>query len=190
MTEALRIAVADDEPIMRMYLESVLPDLGHEVVASAEDGSELVQACRSRTPDLIISDIRMPRLDGIQALREIWRDVPVPAVFVTGFDEEQRLKEAEKYCVLVYLTKPVDETHLGKAIGVIMERWREFEYLRGEAEDLDEALALCRTVQRAKAVLARREPLGEAEACERLRARAEAERRTVGEVARELVIGD
>ena len=112
----LRIAVADDEPDMREYYSRILPRLGHAVVAVAATGNELVERCRSTTPDLVISDVRMPDVDGIEAAAELNRGRRVPVILVTALREAEALVRASGGHVVGYLTKPVRQAELGQAI--------------------------------------------------------------------------
>ncbi len=86
-TKSLRIAVADDEADVREFFERYLPRLGHQVVASAEDGRRLVELCRTAKPDLIITDVRMPGLDGLAAVGELFREQSVPVIVVTAYSD-------------------------------------------------------------------------------------------------------
>ena len=107
MNPTLRIAVADDEPRMREFYKEVLPLLGHEVVCAASSGRELIAGYQASRPNLIITDIRMPDLNGIEAVREIWRQEPVPIILVSAHDDAELLNQAGEYHVLAYLVKPI-----------------------------------------------------------------------------------
>jgi AmiR/NasT family two-component response regulator len=173
MKQPLRVAVADDEPIMQMYLEETVSDFGHTVVSAAGDGLELLEHCRELLPDLVITDIKMPRLDGFLAMREICRECPLPVVFITGYDERERALQAERECVLVYLMKPVGEADLRLAIDLVMQRYEQFQAIHEEEPDLRKALCNRVHVENAKALLAKRLGLDDGEAfqylCERAR---------------------
>lgn len=169
MSQSLRVAVADDEPIMQMYLEETVSDFGHEVVAAAGDGMELLEECRSKHPDLVITDIKMPRMDGFRAVQEICRDSPVPVVLITGYDERDRALQAEGECVLVYLMKPVGGAELREAIDLVMQRFEQFKVLLSEAPDERKALADRQRVEHAKAVLKRHHGIDDEAAFELLR---------------------
>src|SRR5690349_6720199 len=104
---SLRIAVADDERDMRQFFQELLPHLGHEVVAVAENGQELVQQCRATDPDLVIADIKMPDVDGIEAAAEVNRQKPVPVILVTAHHDAEVLAGAGVEAVMAYLVKPV-----------------------------------------------------------------------------------
>src|SRR5205807_4434541 len=104
MTQPLRIVVADDEPDMRDYFKKILPRLGHQVVAAAETGRELVEQCRALRPDLVITDVKMPDLDGIDAAGEIFRAEPVAVIIVSAYHDPELLERASADHVLAYLT--------------------------------------------------------------------------------------
>src|ERR1700751_469959 len=95
MNRSLRIAVADDEPRMRDYFQKILSRLGHQVVAAAKTGWELVERCRALNPDLVITDINMPALDGIDAAMEIYREQAIPVILVSACHDPQLIQRAE-----------------------------------------------------------------------------------------------
>ncbi len=116
MSRSLRIAVADDEPDMQDYFRTILPRLGHEVVAVAEDGRELVAPCRAHRPDLVITDIKMPDMDGIDAAAQIYRDGPIPVILVSAYHDAEFIRRAEADHILAYLVKPIKQADLEPAI--------------------------------------------------------------------------
>lgn len=116
MTRALRIAVADDEPIVRDYFLRILPLLGHEVVAAAANGRELVESCRVHRPDLIIADVRMPDMDGDEAIHEICRDCPTPFILVSAYSKPAHIPAELAAAGWTYLTKPIKRDDLEGAI--------------------------------------------------------------------------
>ena len=153
MNERLRISVADDEADMRDWFERILPTLGHQVVSVAENGKELVEHCRTLKPDLVITDIKMPELDGIDASNEICAERPVPVILVSAYHDPELIKRAEADHVLAYLVKPIGKAALGPAIAVAMRRFAELQELRKEAADLRQALTDRRVIEQAKGVL-------------------------------------
>src|SRR5262249_49191174 len=94
VSRSLRVAVADDEPDMLLYLRTTLPLLGHEVVAAARTGEELVERCRTAHPDLVITDIKMPGLDGIAAAAAIFRERPTPVILVSAYHDSELVERA------------------------------------------------------------------------------------------------
>ena len=123
MSRSLHIAIADDEELMRMYLEETLPDLGHTVVLSARDGAELVERVHQARPDLVITDIRMPRLNGMQAAVAISEKMQVPFLFITGFSLEDYPPRPSLVCT--YLRKPVNRHGLREGIHLAMVQSRQ-----------------------------------------------------------------
>lgn len=115
MTRALRIAVADDEPDVRDYFQRILPRLGHEVVATAANGRELVELCREKQPDLIIADIRMPDMDGDVAIRQICSDRPTPFILISAYSKPLS-RDGFDSIGRAYLTKPINREILEEAI--------------------------------------------------------------------------
>jgi CheY-like chemotaxis protein len=116
MTKPLRIAVADDEPVVRDYFRRILPLLGHEVVAAASDGAELVKCCGEQHPDLIIADVRMPGMDGDDAIRQICLDHPTPFILISAYSKPACVPSGESAVRWEYLTKPVKRDDLEGAI--------------------------------------------------------------------------
>src|SRR5262245_51311697 len=153
MKTSLRIAVADDEPRMREFYQEMLPLLGHEVVAAAANGAELIARCQETRPDLVITDIRMPELGGIDAAREIWQREPVAIILVSAHDDPELLERAAENHVLGYLVKPIKRQDLQPAILIAARRFEEFQSLRKEASDLRQALEDRKLIERAKGIL-------------------------------------
>jgi CheY-like chemotaxis protein len=116
MTRALRIAVADDEPDVRDYFRVMLPRLGHQVVAAAANGRELVEICREFKPDLIIADIRMPEMDGDVAVQEICQNEPIPFILISAYSKPDGMLASFGSVRRTYLTKPVKRDDLVNAI--------------------------------------------------------------------------
>jgi response regulator NasT len=168
MTIRLRIAVADDEREMRDFFEKVLPRFGHQVVAVAENGVELVEHCRRTEPDLIITDIRMPELDGIEACGQICRDRPVPVILVSAYHDPALIARAEADHVLAYLVKPIGLADLQPAIAIAMRRFSELQALQKDCHDLRQALADRKIIERAKGLLMKLAGIDEKEAFQRL----------------------
>lgn len=133
MTASLRIAVADDEQDMRDYFRKCLTRLGHQVVAIAQNGRELVEQCRAQKPDLVITDIKMPELDGIDAATQIYRERPVPILLVSAHHDAGLIERAEADHVLGYLVKPIRQADLEPAIALAVRRFEEIQNLKRAA---------------------------------------------------------
>jgi CheY-like chemotaxis protein len=119
MTQALRIAVADDEPDVRDYFRRMLPRLGHHVVAAASNGRELVEMCRENRPDLIIADVRMPEMDGDAAVLQICQSWPTPFILISAYSKSTSMVDGFSSARWTYLTKPVKRDDLESAIELV-----------------------------------------------------------------------
>jgi response regulator NasT len=166
---ALRILVAEDETIIRLDLRDMLERAGFTVCAEARDGLEAVDLARGERPDVAIMDVKMPRLDGIDAARRILDERPIPIVMLTAYDEQDLVSRAVEAGVFGYLVKPFREADLLPAIATARARHEELAALREEAESLAEALAARKVIERAKGLLMTKEGISEQQAFERLR---------------------
>jgi two-component system, response regulator PdtaR len=183
MTLSVRIAVADDEPRMRQFYQEALPLLGHQVVCAAATGKELIQGCQAHHPELVITDIKMPDMDGIDAAQQISRTEPVPVILVSAYDDPQLVARAGENHIQAYLVKPIKQQDLQPAIIIAMRRYDEFRSLRKEAKDLRQALQDRKIIERAKGVIMKRSGIDEASAFQTLQKLARDKNRRLVEVA-------
>jgi two-component system, response regulator PdtaR len=164
-----RVLIAEDETIIRLDLAQMLERAGFDVCAQARDGIEAVDLAASERPDLAVLDVKMPRLDGIEAARRILDERPIPVVMLTAYGQEELVSRAIEAGVFGYLVKPFRETDLLPAIETARARHAELLAVREEAESLAEALAARKAIERAKGLLMKKEHLTEDEAFARLR---------------------
>jgi response regulator NasT len=183
----VRILIAEDETLIRLDLRSMLESAGFEVCAEARDGEEAVELAREARPDLAVLDVRMPRLDGIEAARRMLAERPIPIVMLTAYGQEELVSRAIEAGVFGYLVKPFREADLLPAIQAARARHAELVELRVEAESLAEALATRKVVERAKGLLMEREGLSEQEAFARLRRASQVSGRPMKVVAEALI---
>jgi AmiR/NasT family two-component response regulator len=183
----MRVVVAEDETIIRLDVCAVLERAGHEVVGQAKDGEEAVALARDLRPDLIVMDVRMPHMDGVEAARRIIEERPVPVVMLTAYAETDVVRRAAEAGAFAYLVKPFREADLVPAIDTARMRFEELEHLREEAASLSEALATRKAVERAKGLLMRREGIGEQEAFTMLRSASQKTGRPMRVVAEALL---
>jgi two-component system, response regulator PdtaR len=189
MKRPLRVAVADSEQAMLDYYQDLLPRLGHEAVV-AEGGRQLIELCRAQKPDLVITDIHLPDLDGLEATNEINREREVPVILVSNHHDGETQARAIQDHVMAYLSKPVKEGDLTAAISLAMARFQDWKALRKETADLRQALEDRKLVERAKGVVTRRVNVPEAEAFRRLRKLASDQNRKLSEVARDILVAE
>ncbi len=152
---SLNIAVADDEADTREYLLELLQRLGHRAVA-VPDGRQLSELCRSSPPDLIVSDIRMPGRDGIEAAAEINRAHPVPIILVSAYHDADLFARARSPHVMAYLVKPIKQADLEAAIALALPQFRHAQALAKEAAEARQGLEDRKVIERAKGAVARR----------------------------------
>jgi response regulator NasT len=183
----MRVLIAEDETIIRLDVRAILERAGHEVVAEARDGEEAVALADEHDPDLIVMDVRMPHMDGIEAARAIADRRPVPIVMLTAYAEEDLVARAAEAGAFAYLVKPFREVDLLPAVDTARARFDELSALRDEAADLAEALASRKAVERAKGILMRQDGIDEAEAFRRIRAASQKTGRTMRVVAEALI---
>jgi AmiR/NasT family two-component response regulator len=189
MSESLRIAVADDERDTREYLEQMLIRLGHQV-ATASTGRELVDLCASFKPDLIVTDIKMPDLDGFEAAELANRVREVPVVLVSGHHGPELLKRVGADHIMAYLIKPISQQDVEAAIYLARIRFGQYLAVRQEAASLRQALEDRKQIERAKGIIMRRLGLGEEESFRRLRKLASNDNRKVIDVAQSVLEAD
>ena len=190
MTESLRIAVAEDEPELLDDLDEMLRAMGHQVVVRAGDGRELVDRCADADVQLVVTDVLMPKLDGLEAATEICKRRPVPVIVVSAYDDEHLVERSLTDHVLAYLVKPVQPRTLATTIAVVMRRFREFEALHRQCNDLRQALEDRKIVERAKGVLMKRTGLDEERAFRRLQEVASRNNHRLVEVARSILTAE
>lgn len=183
MTTAFRIAIADDEPDMRDYFQDVLPRLGHTVVSVAKNGRELVEQCKTSHPDLVITDIKMPELDGIDAANQLYQQRPVPVILVSAYHDASLIERAETDHIMGYLVKPIKQIDLVPTIAIAVSRFAQFQALHKEAADLRQALSDRKIIERAKGTLMKKANLDEAAAFRRLQKLASEKNRKLVEIA-------
>jgi len=183
----VRILIGEDETIIRLDLKEILERAGFEVCAEARDGEEAVELARAEEPDLAVLDVKMPRLDGIEAARRILAERPIPIVMLTAYGQDELVARAVEAGVFGYLVKPFRETDLLPAIQAAKARHAELEALRGEAESLADALATRKLVERAKGLLMKQEDLSEQDAFTRLQRASQVSGRPMKVVAEALI---
>src|SRR5947207_13662646 len=136
----MRVLVAEYETIIRLDLRDLLERLGLEVCAEARDGEEAVRLARTEKPDVAIMDVKMPKLDGIEAARQILDERPIPIVMLTAYGQDEVVSRAVEAGVFGYLVKPFREQDLLPAIRTATARHEDVAALREQADPLAEPL--------------------------------------------------
>lgn len=190
MSKSLRIAVADDELDMRDYFQRIIPLLGHQVVGVAENGEQLVELCRTAKPDLVITDIKMPVMDGIEAAKRLSKEGPVPVILVSAHHDPEFIDRAAADHILAYLIKPIKQADLEPAITIAMRRFAQFQELRKDAADLRQALEDRKVIEKAKGLLMKKTGLDEHDAFRKLQKLASEKNKKLVEIAQMLLTAE
>ncbi|MCB0997293.1 MAG: response regulator [Acidimicrobiales bacterium] len=185
--DAVRVVIAEDEAIIRLDLRETLEEEGYVVIAETGRGDEAVELVRTHCPDVAILDIKMPGMDGLQAAEQITGERLAAVVLLTAFSQRDLIVRARDAGALAYLVKPFQRSELVPAIELAIARFRELRALAGQTEELTDRLETRKWVDRAKGVLMDRDGLGEKDAYAHIQKRAMAERRTMRDVAQEIL---
>lgn len=159
-----RVVIAEDEALIRMDLAEMLAEEGYDVVAAVEDGEQAVVQAEEFRPDLVILDVKMPRLDGIAAAQRIASQRIAPVVMLTAFSQRDLVESARDAGAMAYLVKPFGKSDLMPAIEMAVSRFAELQQLEAEVADLSERLETRKLVDRAKGVLQEKLGLSEPDA--------------------------
>src|SRR3954467_8046711 len=159
-----RVVIAEDEALIRMDLAEMLAEEGYDVVGEAGDGEAAVALAEQHRPDLVVLDVKMPRLDGISAAQRISGQRIAPVVILTAFSQRDLVERASKAGAMAYLVKPFTKNDLVPAVEMALSRFAELQMLEAEVADLTERLETRKLVDRAKGVLQERLELSEPDA--------------------------
>ncbi len=184
----LRVLIADDDPIIRLDLRNVLESLGYEVVGEAGDGQQAVELARSTEPDVCLLDVKMPVMDGIEAVDIITSENLAPAILLTAYSDGELIARAKDAGAFAYLVKPYKPSDLPPSIEVAKARFDGNKQLSKEVSSLQEKLDARKTIDRAKGILMDEHGLGEAEAYRRIQLQSMNLRKTMKEVADAIIL--
>ncbi len=162
-TPARRVVIAEDEALIRLDLAEMLAEEGYEVVGQAGDGARAVELAEELLPDLVMLDVKMPRLDGITAAQRIAEKRIAPVVILTAFSQRELVERARDAGAMAYLVKPFTKNDLVPAIEMAVSRFAELHMLEAEVADLTERLETRKVVDRAKGILQQQLELSEPE---------------------------
>jgi response regulator NasT len=183
----LRVLIAEDEALIRLDLREMLEEEGFEVVGEAADGEQAVSLAKELTPDLVICDVKMPKMDGITAAAQITEARIAPVVMLTAFSQRDLIERARDAGAMAYLVKPFQKRDLLPAIEMATSRFAEIRALEAEVTGLKERLEARKLIERAKGILMTQHALSEPEAFRWIQ-RAAMDNRTSMRAVAELVL--
>ncbi len=186
-TSPTRVLIAEDNSKTRLFLKSQLELLGFDVVAAVSNGKDAVKLASEIKPDLVIMDVKMPEMDGIEAAKTISSKGPVPIILITGLSSDEMAVKAIESGVFAYLVKPVTKKQLEPAIKLALARYEEFKSLKVEVVDLKDAIETRKLVERAKGILMKRCNISEEDAFKLLQSHSQKENKKMREIADNIV---
>ncbi len=186
--ERTRVIIADDESLIRMDLREMLTHLGYLGVGEVADGRSAINQAREVRPDIVIMDIKMPDMDGIEAAKVLTEERIAPVVLLSAYSQRELVDRARDAGVTAYLVKPYREEDLTPAVEVALARFREFQELEKQVTDLQQALETRKLVDRAKGILMDKQGLSEAEAFRKIQKMSMDNRKPMKDVAEAIIL--
>ena len=183
----LRVVIADDEALTRMDIREMLEEAGHQVIGEVGNGLEAIKLTQTLRPDLVMLDIKMPGLDGIEATKAI-TDMGYPVLLLTAYSQSQIIERAKKVGALNFLVKPVAERDVLPAVEMAYSLHHRLQMLRNEVETVRNTLAERKIIEKACSVYADHFGLTYEQAYQRMGRKAMNKNLTLFKVARELLV--
>ncbi len=186
--ERTRVIIADDESVIRADLREMLTNLNYLVIGDVGDGRSAVNLARELKPDVVIMDIKMPDMDGIEAAKAMTQEKIAPVLLLTAYAQRDLVDRAKEAGVVGYLVKPFREQEIVPAIEIALARFNEFRELEKEVGDLNETLETRKVVDRAKGILMDSQGLTEQEAFRKIQKMSMNTRKPMKEIAQAIVL--
>lgn len=165
----MRVLIVDDESLIRMDLRDIIESCGHEVVAEGTNGVEALALCKKHKPDIILMDVKMAELDGIEAARQIGFHHEAPVVLLTSYSQQDLIDKARDSGVYGYLIKPVREEQLVPTLEMALGRYKSDAQLREKMAELEQSLEDRKIIQKGTGILMELYSISEVEAYNRIR---------------------
>ncbi len=186
--ERTRVIIADDESVIRADLREMLTNLNYLVIGEVGDGLSAVNLAREVKPDVVVMDIKMPDMDGIEAAKVLTREQIAPVLLLTAYSQKDLVDRAKEAGVVGYLVKPFREQEIVPAIEIALARFKEFSELTKQVGDLKETLETRKVVDRAKGILMDTQGLTEHEAFRKIQKMSMNTRKPMKEIAEAIVL--
>jgi response regulator NasT len=177
------ILLAEDEPILRMDVKEMLEEAGYQVVGEAGDGEKAIEMTYRLEPDLIIMDIKMPRLNGLKASKILSRSHQTPILLLTAYSQRDFIEEAKQPNIHGYLVKPISESNLIPAVEIVLSQAVHFQKYRDQVGSLQQQLSERKQIEKAKGLLMKVKGLSEEDAFKMMRTRSMNHQQSLGKTA-------
>ncbi len=181
------VLIAEDHTQTRRSLKQHLELMGYDVVGAAANGKEAVELAFALVPALIIMDVKMPEMDGIEAASKISAKLSVPIILVTGMSSDEIAEKAVEAGVFAYLVKPITKKHLEPAIKLALARYGQFQSLKSEVSDLKDAIETRKVIEKAKGIVMKRCNISEDDAFKLLQSHSQKENKKMYDVAESII---
>jgi len=186
-----KIVIADDEPITRIDLREILEEANYDVVGEATDGFDAVELCKKHLPDLVLMDIKMPLLDGINAANIIMKEeLANSVILLTAYSGKEFIEKAKVAGVMGYLVKPIDDKSLLPAVEIALSKGKEIKKMKRDIKKANEKLEARKKIEKAKGILMRKNGMNEDEAYNKIRALSMNKRVSMKEIADILIMSN
>ncbi len=182
------IAIVEDDQTQKFVLRNLVEEMGYTVVAEASTGPEAVRVCIEVKPELVLMDVEIPEMDGIDAAKEINRSTPTAVVLVTASEDEGMIRRAVSAGVMAFVPKPVKLNELHVAMALASARFSELQLLREENSGLKETMAARKFIDKAKGILMEKERLTEDEAFTKIRSLSMGQRKSMKDIAEMIIL--
>jgi AmiR/NasT family two-component response regulator len=187
---ALKVVIVDDDPVARLFLKETLEtEFGHQVLAEAASGTDMVRTVLRTEPDVVVFDIHLPYLNGLDALHQIYDQRVIAAVAITADQNQDIIRRASEEHVLAFLVKPVKAAQLGAAVLIAWTRFQELAALTAANATLQQTLQNRKVIERAKGALMKRHRWSEPDAFRRMQRAAMSRRVALVDVAQDVLNG-
>ncbi|MGG3450650.1 ANTAR domain-containing response regulator [Domibacillus aminovorans] len=182
-----RILIAEDESIIRMDLKMMLQDHGYEVVGEAGDGDRAVELAFELKPDLVLMDIKMPKINGLQASTIIGQQLDLPVLLITAYSQKEFVEKSKQDNIVGYLVKPISESSLMPAVSVALHQAENAKKLKKSIRTAQDEIQKRKLIEQAKGLLMEKEKLSEQEAYKLLRNQSMSRQLTMELLAQEII---
>jgi two-component system, response regulator PdtaR len=190
MTKRYNILIAEDDYFNLVGLKDSVEELGHVVVGEAMDGEDAIEEATVKSPNLILMDINMPKINGLEALKKINQEKVIPSIIISAYHDQELIEQATSEGIMNYLIKPVSTQDLKVAINISMAKFEEFQNLEDDLQNTKKALEARKFIEKAKGILMKRKELSEEEAFKALQLISKQKNKKILEVSKEIIQAD